>query len=242
MSYIYPASWRSVGWPQSASRFAGRARNTWTSRRYSKYRKRRYKARYRGKKAFKLQLLQVKEAKFLDDTSVSGTPVFGTSVVQYVSGTTQADTETGRDGHDIFATSFQLKGLVSGDVDSITDTLAMIMLVQMKDVRGTILSIADMFVSDNPFAMRNTDNMENFKILKTWRTTLKVKTTTADFSKTFISWYVKFKKPIRIKYSGSGNAIGDADRNGLFLIFLTDAAATFGPGFQLQTRMVFKDI
>ncbi len=102
--------------------------------------------------------------------------------------------------------------------------------------------MTNLYESDDFYAMRNLDNPQNFQILRTWQRNMKVKTITGDQPRAYINFYHKFKRPVRVKYLGTGNAVTDADRNGLFLIFMTNGGATTSPTISMQTRLTFKDI
>ena len=99
-----------------------------------------------------------------------------------------------------------------------------------------------LYVSDDYFAMRNLTNPENFKILKTWKYNLRPHVTSGDQPRRFFDLYYKFKKPLKVKYSGTGNSVSDADRNALFLVVMSNGAASLSPTVSEQTRLTFKDI
>ncbi len=193
-------------------------------------------------KNFKKNLLALKESKFKDDDSEAFAPVSGTSVVTYISGIAQGDTDATRDGDTIYITSIQCKGVVSGDADQVVDRYAKFLLVKKKDVRGATITMTNLFKADHYNSMRNVDNSVNFQILKTWQRRIQVATTTGDAHSSRLDFFYKFKKPLRVKYLGTGNAVTDADRNGLFFIAMTSGGATDSPVTQIQYRITFKDV
>lgn len=232
---------------------AGYAGGKWIGNRYNTYRgrqalnmkvtKRYRRTRYKKvPRRFKKNLLALKEAKFIDGNSISLQPLEGTSAVLFMTGILEGDTDTARDGSDIYVTSLQGKFSVNGDVDQTEDAYIKLMLVLKKDVRGAILTMAELLETDTYNSMRELDNSKNFKILKTWQRKLSVATTSADKHTARIDFYYKFKTPLRVKYLLSTAVIAAADRNALFLVAMTDAPATFAPVIEGRSRLTFKDI
>ncbi len=216
--------------PQSSSRRAYRGRSRYT----------RFK---RVSPSFKKNYLAMKESKHLD--SVYGgnlAPVSGTSVIKYIPAIAEGDSDGDRDGEDIYVTSLQCNYTVTSDADQTVDRTVYLKIVQQYDCRGVIMGITELYESDNPLAFRQLDNSKNFKILKSFKHIAPVKDTAGDQSQHQYSYYIKFKKPIRIKYKGVDVTNSSCDRNALYIVAMTNGTATDSPLIDFRTRLTFKDV
>ncbi len=207
--------------------------------------KRRRKVKFKRSRVprkFKKNLLALKESKFKDLSATTLSPVNATSTVTYLDTIAQGDTDGTRDGDTIYITSFQMKGTITGDVDQTRDRVFRLLLVKMIDVRGTILSVTDLFDTDAMNSLRKVDNSKNFKILKTFTRIIKVPDTVTNRHISKLDWYYKFKTPLRCKFLLTTAVVGAADRNHLFLVAMTDGGATDSPVLSFQSRLTFKDV
>ncbi len=206
-------------------------------------RPRRIRGRYhKVPKTFKRNLLNLKDTKFVDDASVALSPVAGTSAILTVNLIAQNDTDAGRDGSDIYLTSFQYKFQANYPIaGTITDTLKL-HLVLAHDTRGVQLAITQLFETDAINSMRAIDNSKNFRILKSMRIRLQPMTTTSDVNTILKSMYIKFKNPIRCKYDGTAADDASIDRNGLYLVAMSGNATANAVTITGETRLAFKDI
>ncbi len=210
----------------------------------------RYKAPYRMKqrsyrgvdKRFLKNYLRLTETKFIDNNALSETPIAGTSDIVLINGVGSGDTFALRDGENILVTSVQYNLKVLADKDMIKDVEADILLVLQKDTRSNTMTIAELFDADNLFAMRQITNSKNLKILHRWKTNLRCFSIAGSQHQEIHRYYHKFKKPIKVKYDGTGATISSIDRNALYLVFMTDAATTFLPTFSGSVRVSFKDV
>ncbi len=223
-------------------RAVGARRHTYWNRpagRRRYYRKGKYK---KVPYAFKKNLINLKDAKFMNLVDgLDAQPVSGTSVITYISGVGEGDGDTDRDGRDIWITSVQTKGTATLDPASTVARFGKVMLVLKKDCRGVIPAMTDLYVSDHADAMRTIDNSTNLKILATWKVHLGLGGTANDQESKRVDKYYKFKNALRVKYSGDGALIADADRNALFLVFMSEGAAATNIAFNGQVRITFKD-
>ncbi len=108
--------------------------------------------------------LRITESKFIN-TTVSATPVAGTSVVSLLNGVATGDTDVLRDGENILITSLQYNLRVTADKDLVTGQVCRFMLVLKKDVRGAALTVGTLLITDDVLSMRQIINSKNFKIL-----------------------------------------------------------------------------
>ncbi len=221
-----------------------------------KYVKQRYRARYPSKKPryrrtryrkvprrFKKNLLAMKESKFIDVTETNLEPTGASSIVRLLSGVSQGDTDESRDGSDVYFTSLQVKLRMLQDPSQEVGINCKLFLVMKKDVRGSAVSVTDVFVTDNVLSMRQVDNSKNYKILWQKNFAMNAPADTATNKSFIIEHYIKFKSPIRGKWLGTGNAVSDVDRNSLSFILMTDAGTTtVAPFWSYQTRLTFKDV
>ncbi len=187
----------------------------------------------------------MKEAKHINLTSITSTPILGTSIVESLNLVGVGDTDITRDGDDIYVMSIQVKGIWTAPTTAVTDSLVRVLLVKKIDVRGTILSVTELFDGDNFTSMRLIDNSKNFKVLKVFNMRLPIAPTPiADdaISQKVMNFYYKFKNPLRCKYSGDTAGLGDLDRNGLFFIIQTNNVAASVAGWLHTTRITFKDV
>ncbi len=236
MNWGFP--WNQAQWPMPVANYT-----TGTGRKYYKKKSKRSKSYKKVPKAFKKNLLALKESKFVDDSNTEA-PVAATSSIQFITGIAQGDADNTRDGDTIYVTSFQCKGIVVGDVDQTKDVFMRIMLVKKVDCRGATVTFTNMYNTDNINSMREVDNSKNFQVLKSKMVTVRVPDQeTVDVRRQVkYDWFYKFKTPLRVKYLATDSAITAADRNHLFLICVTDGTATTAPTYVNSSRLTFKDV
>ena len=197
---------------------------------------------YRGvDRKFMKNLMKVTESKFIDK-SFSDLPETGSSEIELLNGVTVGDTEVFRDGEVIMMTSIQLNQRWLTDADMLVGQICRVMLVLKKDVRGATINISNLLVADNVLEFRQFKNSQNLKILWQKSFTLQPTEFAGDRRIKMIRHYHKFKKPIRVRYSAVGSTVAELDRNGLFLVVMSDATATFLPTVNTLTRIIFKDV
>ncbi len=203
---------------------------------------RRTQRSYKGvDKKFLENYTKLMESKFIN-TSVTETPVAGTSDLVLVNGVTQGDTEITRDGESILITSLQYNLDILADADMAIDIDVDLLLVLKRDVRGTVISMTNFLVADDITEMRQVQNSKNFKVLHRQKIHIPHPAVAGSSFRTVYRYYHKFKKPLKTKYLSSSALVAGIDRNAIYLIIMTNAGATFLPTINGQVRVVFKDI
>lgn len=200
--------------------------------------------RFRGvSKSFKRNYLKLKENEFID-TTISETPVEGTSDIQCINCIGVGDTQILRDGEATIVSSIQLRLKFVQDINAIIPQYVDVIMVLKRDVRATTITMTNLFVSDNLNSMRQVQNSKNFKILMRRRIKLSTIGAPVDITQDvkYLNYYKKYKNGIRVKYLSTAADVTGLDRNGIFLIFMTDALATFLPTITGAVRVVFKEV
>jgi len=201
-----------------------------------------FRKSYKGvDKKFMQNFLKITETKFID-TTISETSVNGTMDIVLINGVGIGDTDILRDGENILITSIQYKLLVTDDSNLQLGQIHKVYLVMKRDVRGAVMVSTALFVTDSITSMRRIENSKNLKILHQKTLRSNPPRIVGDQQVQFITYFHKFKKPIKIKYRTTSETVSGLDRNALFLVFQTDAGATFLPTFQGVCRISFKDV
>ncbi len=188
------------------------------------------------------------ESKFVDWPVNISTPVQGTSVIHFMSGTSEGDSQVQREGEKIFLTSINLLGSVHSDPDqnAIGDTLCRLILFRANtNVNGVIPTVAELLETDDVDSLKNHEIKGDFSVFMDKRfvihNTLATVSATAS-CKYNLRYYKRFKSPKMITYEGAGAVIANAEKGHWFLVMMTDAQANKTPAWSLNIRLRFKDI
>lgn len=164
--------------------------------------------------------------------TISQNPDNSTGAVTYLSGLTQGDTASNRDGNKVRVRSIQYHGRISIN-PSATQTNVRVLLCRLKDTNGTDASITDLFETPSVYEFYKTNEIFNYKVLKD-----KTFTVNSDKPNVVFRWFIKQNS--HLQYSGNSNAVTDQQRNGYFLISISDQM-TNTPTVGGRTRMQYID-
>lgn len=134
----------------------------------------------------------------------------------------QGDDEDERIGNVITATGFSYKGTLYNNGSATNGTMVRIILFQdYQQVSDIEPDYDDVFQSNTIDSELNLTNKGRFKIL--WSSLF---TINMGFSgqvvKRYIQKWIKFKRPIKIRYNGTAGT--DIQKNGLYLTMISDQA------------------
>ncbi len=194
---------------------------------------------------FKKNLLAMTENKHIHNTAFNPGFTAGTSSITFINNIANGDGDGNRDGEDVVITSLQFKGTFSTPTTTIEDSIVKVMLVKHKDVRGTAMTITNLYESDSINAMRKITNSQNYTILKEIVKRIPVpQSPQADNHITNVqcNFYYKFKNPLRMKWSSTASGIANVDRNALYLVIMTNQASGVTATLAAQYRLTFKDV
>ncbi len=183
------------------------------------------------------------ESKFLD-TTISGTiPIAGTSLVSCLTLIATGDSNITREGDRVKIISCQIRGQVTGDASGASATTGRMMLVHAKrDVDGALPAVTDILMSDSVNSLKQIDNRGYFKVIWSSRFSLKETGDSAQLPTVLVDYYKKFKTPLDAYYIASTSAITSNSSGHLFLLTMTNQAINDEPTWDLECRVVFKDI
>ncbi len=185
------------------------------------------------------------EPKFID-TTIAINPIAGSSIITPLTLVATGDTDVTREGSRIKIISIQIRGIIFTDADSATgSTCRMILFRNNTRNNGSLPAVVSILETDSFKAFRNKDNNYDFKIL--WDHVDVVNPSGAPVADDVIvsrrvKYYKRYKKALNAYYDGNGATIGDAEKGHLFLMVMSNNASTFAPTFDLNIRVVFKDI
>lgn len=172
------------------------------------------------------------------DTSASGLNVPVTGTVDTITDIAQGDTVNTRTGNAINVVSITVKGSINSVANGAYYRVALVQdkqqIADTSPTAGTIFS--DGVASANPVtALPTIANLARFNVL--WMSKI--------FSGTVITGtnqiaYYEFTRKTNIKVSYNGTASTDIEKNGLYVVFLTDDAAN-AVDFNGLARLGFTD-
>ncbi len=191
-----------------------------------------------------------KERKIIDFGLVA-TALTPAGLVTYLSGVAQGDTSVSREGLRINLLSMQLKFYFHSDFAQVNRQAShkgrLLIFVDTMN-QGALPAVTDVLEAANCLAFKEHENMRRFRTLynKVFRVphagwemnTLDVIIPWEGNKQ--INYYKKFKKPLKVEFTGVGNLVNDAGRNAIFALWLcADAQDT--PIGQIQCRMRFTE-
>lgn len=175
---------------------------------------------------FKSQAYSLNKAELkYFDTTTSAAPIDSTLEVfgaGSLVNTTQGDSNTNREGATILVKSLQynVDTLYSPGATN-TGSTFYLWLVQDRQPNGATPAITDVFTSSNAsLAMPNVANQHRFKILRKHAVVINPGAgVNGAYNQPALqfSGYVKFKKPLQVRYTGNAGTVADVTTNNIFI-------------------------
>jgi len=172
------------------------------------------------------------------DTSASGLNVAVTGTVDHITDIAQGDTVSTRTGNAITVVSVTIKGTISDMTNAAFYRVAVVQdKQQIADTSPSATNIfSDGIASANPVtAVPTVANLARFNVL--WMS--KIYSGTVVNAGNQIPYY-EFTRKTNIKVSYNGSASTDIEKNGLYVVFLTDSGANI-VDFNGLARLGFTD-
>lgn len=185
------------------------------------------------------------EKKYIDLAQATYTCSTAGSVT-YISGTSAGDTDSSRDGRQIFAKSIQVHGIVQPEDDTTDPCYSRVLIVLDRQPNGTLATISEIFASPTSTSFMNLNYRDRFVILAEWSGVIGKVSTAAQsaIAGSPTVQHVKLYKDLndlRITYSGNSSAIADASTNALLLVTIGNIAADAAAKLVAGVRMRFVD-
>ena len=183
-----------------------------------------------------------KENKFIDVDIFDSTPIVGSSTITYLSGIALGDDEELRDGNLIHIMGYDLHMNITTDVNAVVDTVCRVILfVSKKNQEGSLPIPTEILEADTTEAHRQHDGKSDYRILFDARFLIKLPGFSGTQSLRLLDRKKSFKAPIKTTYDGDGVTITDCERNGIFIMLMTNQASTFQPTYDANLRLNFTD-
>ncbi len=183
-----------------------------------------------------------KEPKLIDVDIFTSTPIVGTSLIIYLSGIALGDDEELRDGNLIHITGYDLHMNITTDVNAVVDTVCRVVLFCVKkNQEGGLPTVTEILEADTTEAHRQHDGVRDYRILFDNRFLIKLPGFSGTQSLKLLDRKKVFKVPLKTTYDGDTATITDCERNGIFILLMTNQASTFQPTFDGNLRIKFKD-
>jgi len=183
-----------------------------------------------------------KELKFANTAFGTSAPVSGTGLVTFLTGIAEGDDELTRDGQLCQVVSIKIQLQIQGDTDAVAGTLTRLILFRaQKNVEGVIPTIGELLTADSVLAHANVNNRQDFRIYWDKMVTFQGPKLAGNLPLVHLSYYKKFKTPLKLSYDGGTTGIGDAERGHWFLAILTNRAAAQQPTTTAEIRIRFSD-
>ncbi len=188
----------------------------------------------------------MQEKKFIDTFIGDATPVGATSVITLLSGVAQGDDVGERTGDEIRILNCGFNATMATDLNSKSDSvLRLIIFRAMKNVDGTLPAVTEVLVADCVRSFYNQDNRGDFQILYDHLFVIRapnIVTADSAIATTVKQWATTFSTPgKKCSFDLSTNVIGAAEKGHLFMIRMTDRAATFTPAWDIDIRCLYVD-
>ncbi len=213
------------------------------------YRPHRIRRRYRAGLTSKVKSIVngMAEAKFVDWPVNITTPILGTSIIHFMTGTSEGDSQVQREGEKIYLTSINLIGRVTSDPDMniAGDTGCRLILFRANtNVNGVLPAVTDILESDDTVSLKNHEIKGDFSVYMDKRFIIRSPlVTNANATASYnLSYYKRFKSPKMITYDGAGAVIANAEKGHWFLLMMSDCVQNQSPTWTINIRLRFKDI
>lgn len=214
--------------PQYRRRFVRR------NRRKAPWYKRRYNAMQLATKAAQgvWYLKGLVNSEMLHNQSTGSTTTPNTGTITLLNGMAQNDTSSGRTGNSILMRNIFLRlGFIQNG--STTTTYRVLLVLDKQQIGDTLPTVSDILESVNPYSPLATASAGRFKVMKNWFFT-------TDDSKSR-SKLIEYYKDVRFHTRYNGVANSDIQKNGLYLITLSDQAPASAPTFSYTWKVGYHD-
>lgn len=202
--------------------------------------KKKTKRRFKRRTTFKglsrrVRRLELDEEVKVNDLILNGA-VDTTGSFNLMNGIAQGNTQSTRVGNTITITGFYARYLWNiGD----SVNYCRLILVLDKQPNGATPIISDLINTSlgvSWLAPINWNNRQRFKFLKD-----EVMSLSIDSGQMNSTFFLKFKKPIRTIYSGTGSTITSISSNAIYAFLVTDSGAPPSPTHQAFYRLRYTD-
>lgn len=174
------------------------------------------------------------ELLYSDANPIAGT-VNTTGVIGLVNGIAIGDSPITRTGNSVLNVSCALNGYITWSTINSTQNIALWLIQDTQQVADTPPAFGTIFSGSDVQVFMNRDAAGRFKVLKKW-------TFEQDTSKPQIvfSYYYEFPRgTVHTKYNGSASS--DIQKNGLYIVAVSNQAATSLPTLNVKTRFSYHD-
>ncbi len=174
----------------------------------------------------------IRNEKKMHDLGVTVLVPIIAGVVSHLSAVFQGDTIITRDGNNIKAFFFELRYLVVKHATPTNTRFRISIVKDTRQVESVFPSYLDVMLSASPLSQYSRVNPGRFVVLYNKLVTLRTN---------FIAFTTTFTKKINIPISWVGASGADINKNGLYLLVESDAAAGQEPTFNFTWRLRFND-
>jgi len=171
-------------------------------------------------------------SELLHSQSLGATPISSAGTMFLLNGMAQNDTSSGRTGNSILMRNCHLRLGFEQNAAAVITTYRCILLWDTQQIGDTNPVVTDVLESASPYSPLSTANAGRFKILKSWFFT----TDDTKAQTRLIEHYSDFR--IHTRYNGTANT--DIQKNGLYLLVLSDQAINT-PNFRYSTKVGYHD-
>ncbi len=213
-------------------------------------RKRRFKKSFNTKRIYKIakkaaeQVIKTKAEWKATDNNIAMNVTTANTHTSYLSGVTQGVDSDLRIGDEIDVYSIQTKGYITCATAGVNTICRMVMFIDREYNKDApqVSVWDDLYAIVNPISLRLRESLKRYHVLwdKTW-------TFANDGANIYakqrfpFSYYKKFKKPLKVKYSGTTNGAGDMAENSIQVIYLSNQGADY-PVITARNRIWFQDL
>lgn len=171
-------------------------------------------------------------SEMLHNQLTGSTTTSSTGTITLLNGMAQNDSASGRTGNSILMRNVFLRlGFVQNGAT--TTTYRVMLVLDKQQIGDTSPTISDILETVNPYSPLATASVGRFKVMKNWFFT----TDDAKTRSKLIEYYKDFR--MHTRYNGAANT--DIQKNGLYLITLSDQAPATAPQFAYTWKVGYHD-
>jgi len=172
-------------------------------------------------------------SEMLHNQSLGSTTSPNTGTLTLLNGMSQGDTSSARTGNSILMRNVHLR-LAFTQHATPTSTIYRVMLVLDKQqIADTTPAITDILESASPFSPLATNSVGRFTIMKNWF----FGTDDQKTNQKLITYFKDFR--FHTKYNGTAGT--DIQKNGLYLVTISDQPGATAPTFQYSWKVGYHD-
>lgn len=172
-------------------------------------------------------------SEMLHNQSLGSTTSPNTGTITLLNGMSQGDTSSARTGNSILMRNVHLR-LAFTQHATPTSTIYRVMLVLDKQqIADTTPAITDILESASPFSPLATNSVGRFTIMKNWF----FGTDDQRSNQKLITYFKDFR--FHTKYNGTAGT--DIQKNGLYLVTISDQPGATAPTFQYSWKVGYHD-